>query len=257
MNVKLHTPKTLKSGSGLSSVKQFVLSIIATSISIALTFGTAAFLDHQKKESAKKEMVMMIINDFDQSIKLLEKADTLLHNASSLQQELAVHPEKFDSLGINGFIDVTSFMLSELEFPETTEKIFTSSIETFNTIGNVNFVNEVSSFYISRHRYQNLIQSKLKEEIEETGILQSINTLFNANFPLYSYSNWAFLQDMKEIRDRCVMMMNVNEEELAEFSQRHTTEHINPERKAQEQKMQEEMIEAMMLINEAQEKLKY
>ena len=62
---------------------------------------------------------------------------------------------------------------------------------------------------------------------------------------------------MKEIRDRCVMMMNVNEEELAEFSQQHTTEHINPERKAQEQKMQEEMIEAMMLINEAQEKLKY
>ena len=225
MNVKLHTPKTLKSGSGLSSVKQFVLSIIATSISIALTFGTAAFLDHQKKESAKKEMVMMIINDFDQSIKLLEKADTLLHNASSLQQELAVHPEKFDSLGINGFMDVTSFMLSELEFPETTEKIFTSSIETFNTIGNANFVNEVSSFYISRHRYQNLIQSKLK--------------------------------DMKEIRDRCVMMMNVNEKELAEFNQQHTTEHINPERKAQEQKMQEEMLEAMMLINEAQEKLKY
>ena len=85
----------------------------------------------------------------------------------------------------------------------------------------------------------------------------AINKLFNANFPLYSYTNWAFLQDMKEIRDRCVMMMNVNEEELAEFSQQHTTEHINPERKAQEQKMQEEMIEAMMLINEAQEKLKY
>lgn len=56
MNVKLHTPKTLKAGSGLSSAKQFLLSIVATSISIALTFGTAAFLDHKKKESAKKEM---------------------------------------------------------------------------------------------------------------------------------------------------------------------------------------------------------
>jgi hypothetical protein len=253
MNVKLHTPSTLKAGSGLSSFKQFLLSIVATTISIVLTFGTAAILDHNKKESAKKEMVMMVISDFDQTIEILQKADTVLRKASSAQLDLTTHPEHFDSLQ-SGFIEVASFIIHDQVFPETTEKIFTSSIETFNTIGNVNFVNEVSSFYISRHRYKDLIQSKLKEEIEETGVLQSINTLFNANFPLYSYTNWAFLQDMKEIRDRCVMMMNVNEEELAEFNQQHTTEHINPERKAQEQKMQEEMREAMMLINEAQEK---
>lgn len=43
MNVKLHTPKSLKSGSGMSSLKQLLLSLIATTISIVLTFGTAAF----------------------------------------------------------------------------------------------------------------------------------------------------------------------------------------------------------------------
>ena len=42
MNIKLHTPKSLKTGSGMASMKQFLLSIVATSISIALTFGTAA-----------------------------------------------------------------------------------------------------------------------------------------------------------------------------------------------------------------------
>ena len=49
MNVKLHTPKSLKAGSGLSSLKQFVLSLVATTISIVLTFGTAAVIDHKKK----------------------------------------------------------------------------------------------------------------------------------------------------------------------------------------------------------------
>ena len=32
MNIKLHTPKSLKMGSGMASLKQFLLSIVATSI---------------------------------------------------------------------------------------------------------------------------------------------------------------------------------------------------------------------------------
>ena len=46
MNIKLHTPKSLKTGSGMSSLKQFLLSLFATSVSIALTFGTAAIIDY-------------------------------------------------------------------------------------------------------------------------------------------------------------------------------------------------------------------
>ena len=41
MNIKLHTPKTLKNGSGMGSMKQFMLSLLATTVSIVLTFGTA------------------------------------------------------------------------------------------------------------------------------------------------------------------------------------------------------------------------
>lgn len=97
MNIKLHTPQSLKSGSGLSSIKQFFLSLIATTISIVLTFGTAAFIDYRKKEATKKEMVKMIIYDFDKTIEKIAYTDTALHEASQIQQELAVHPEYFDS----------------------------------------------------------------------------------------------------------------------------------------------------------------
>ena len=57
MNIKLHTPKSLANGSGLATVKQFLLSLVATTISIVLTFGTAYFVDKHKKESQKREMV--------------------------------------------------------------------------------------------------------------------------------------------------------------------------------------------------------
>ena len=58
MNIKLHTPKSLKNGSGMSSLKQFLLSLFATTVSIALTFGTAAVIDYHKQQKAKREIVM-------------------------------------------------------------------------------------------------------------------------------------------------------------------------------------------------------
>ena len=73
MNIKLHTPKSLKAGSGMSSVKQFLLSIFATSVSIALTFGTAAIIDYHAKQKAKREIVMMVMYDMYTSLSSIEK----------------------------------------------------------------------------------------------------------------------------------------------------------------------------------------
>lgn len=78
MNIKLHTPKSLKSGSGMSSWRQFLLSLLATTVSIALTFGTAAIIDNNKKQSEKREIVMMVMYD-------MKEADTA---SASKQQKL-------------------------------------------------------------------------------------------------------------------------------------------------------------------------
>ena len=44
----------------MSSLKQFLLSLLATIVSIALTFGTAAIIDYNKKQKEKREIVMMV-----------------------------------------------------------------------------------------------------------------------------------------------------------------------------------------------------
>ena len=54
MNIKLHTPKSLKAGSGMATMKQFLLSLLATTVSIVLTFGTAAIIDNNKKQKEKR-----------------------------------------------------------------------------------------------------------------------------------------------------------------------------------------------------------
>ena len=252
MNVKLHTPKTLKAGSGLTSVKQFLLSIVATSISIALTFGTAAVIDHHKKQQAKKEMVMMVINDFDKTIEILQKADTAFREASRAEQEVAIYPEKFDQLRNTFFLAVN---LSQESFPETIEKIFSTSIETFNTIGDVNFVNEVSSFYLNRQRYKSTVLDRFREDIEEKGIM-SLKTLLEVNFPEYAYLNWAFLQEMKDTRDKCMLMMNVSEKDMIKFSEHQTSYKVNSTGDSLNLEMLEEFQKAETLLFEAQEKLK-
>ena len=63
-------------------MQQFLLMLLATTISIVLTFGTSAFLDKRKKEAEKKEMVMMIIYDFDKTIEQVQHIDSAFHLAS-------------------------------------------------------------------------------------------------------------------------------------------------------------------------------
>lgn len=253
MNVKLHTPSTLKAGSGLSSTKQFFLSLIATTISIVLTFGTAAVIDHHKKVAAKKEMVMMVISDMDRTIELLEKADTLLRESCRLQQEIAIHPERYDSLCLR--ITPTFGWIYE-DFSEITEKIFTTSIETFNTIGDVNFVNEVSSFYLARRKYKEMVWDKLREDLEREPIAQSIMSLLNIGFPDFVINNRAFMIDMKNHRDKCMQMMHVSEKDMSKFNKRQESDVVNPDNDNVGLEMYEEYSNYNTILEQAKEKLK-
>lgn len=47
-----------------SGIKQFLLTLLATTFSIILTFGTSAIIDRRHKAAAKKEMVMMKTNKY-------------------------------------------------------------------------------------------------------------------------------------------------------------------------------------------------
>ena len=217
MNIKLHTPKSLKTGSGMSSLKQFLLSLFATSVSIALTFGTAAIIDYYAKQKAKREIVKTIIYDFDQTIKELEKADTLFSDAKRQQLLVAEHPEYFDSLRYS--LIQAGAKGCTLQFSEITEKIFSSSIETFITIGNANFITLVSEFYHSRNNYKKMVLDDLTEELKKQSPPESVGEFFRINYVEYAFNNYGFLSDMRNTRNKCMKLMDISEEEMKEFSE--------------------------------------
>lgn len=252
MNVKLHTPKSLKTGSGLSSTKQLLLSIIATTISIILTFGTAAVIDHNKKKAAKKVMVMTIIYDFNKTIEFMQEADSILREAKEMQMELATNPELFDSL----CVDFPLFMpWVDEDFSETTETIFSTSIETFNTISDVNFINEVSSFYMARHEYKETVLDKMREDIQKHPYRKSLKEMMSISFPNYLCDNWVFLEDMKYSRDRCMEMMKVSEKDMIKFSKKIPREENDLDESGYDLKLIQECDSCNSVIQRVRKKL--
>lgn len=153
MNIKLHTPKSLKNGSGMASWKQFLLSLLATTVSIVLTFGTAAIIDNNKKEKEKHEIVMMVLYDMYNTLQTIQEVDSNIREAIQLQRELAEDTTKFDmKMKVR-----MSLLLPINDFTKTTERIFSTSIETINTVGNVFFTENVADFYQGREYYEKMV----------------------------------------------------------------------------------------------------
>jgi hypothetical protein len=235
-----------------AGTKQFLLTLLATTFSIILTFGTSAIIDRRHKEAAKKEMVMMIIYDFDKTIEQLEDVSSAFQKAKRNQQELAFHPEYFDSLRFQ-FTD--AFKVIQMEFSETTENIFSSNIETFNTLGNVNFIHEVSSFYSMRHKYEENLLVGYKKEME-SGLMEPIGKFLEFDFPNYYFTNQLYLKELKSTRDLCMKMMKVSEDEMKEFSnQRIVNEDHGEDYGISNEQLIKEMFEEEEILKQAIEKL--
>ena len=232
--------------------KQFLLTLLATTFSIILTFGTSAIIDRRHKAAAKKEMVMMIIYDFDKTIEQLEDVSSAFQKAKRNQQELAFHPEYLDSLRFQ-FTD--AFKVIQMEFSETTENIFSSNIETFNTLGNVNFIHEVSSFYSMRHKYEEDLLVGYKKEME-SGSMEPIGKFLEFDFPNYYFTNQLYLKSLKSTRDLCMKMMKVSEDEMKEFSnQRIVNEDHGEDYGISNEQLIKEMFEEEEILKQAREKL--
>ena len=119
MNIKLHTPKSLKAGSGMATTKQFLLSLLATTVSIALTFGTAAIIDYNKKQKEKRAIAMMVMYDMYNTLESVARADSAFRLSLDYQRQIAEDTTRFDELKFQ-----LIHIIPRIDYTETTERIF-------------------------------------------------------------------------------------------------------------------------------------
>lgn len=213
MNIKLHTPKSLKMGSGMGTLKQLLMSIVATSISIALTFGTAYVVDTNKKEQAKREMVMMLMYDMSQSLDAVQQTGVELSSFFDAQVKLLANPDLFEKENIE-----LAVYIPQLDFTHTTENIFTSNIETINLLGNVLFVEKVSAFYALRENYQKAVVNEMQKNAAES--YESYDALAQLNTPTYITLAVAIQSQMQTCYNECRKLMDVSDDDISVFRQK-------------------------------------
>ena len=213
MNIKLHTPKSLKTGSGMSSIKQFLLSLFATSVSIALTFGTAAIIDYNAKQKSKREIVMMVMYDMYNSLQSMEKSDSNIHQAMDIQLQIAEDTTQYEQLRYQ----LIGRLMPRAEYTETTERIFSSSIETINTVGNVLFTENVAAFYQNRQIYKTLVCDSVLNEIRMTLPFSTLKGTLDFNYMFYALTSTGMLKDLQRLYAQCKQMMEVSDEEIEAY----------------------------------------
>lgn len=213
MKIKLHTPKRLKNGSGLSSLKQFLLSLFATTVSIALTFGTAAIIDNHKKQKEKREIVMMVMYDMYNSLESIKEADAKIRQSMEIQLQMAEDSTLFDKMRFQLLSHIPS-----IDYTETTERIFSSNIETINTVGNVLFTENVAEFYQKRQLYKTLVSDSIFNEIyRKDSPFLTLKSSLDFEYNGYAYLSIDFLQDLQTLFTQCRQMMKVTDEEIEAY----------------------------------------
>ena len=209
MDAKFKTPKFVTNTDSSSFVRELLITVLATTISIALTFGTAAIIDFYKKQSEKQEIVMMVMYDMYNSLESIEDCDSTITNAIEAQLQLAQDTTRFDEL-------YYTFLLScpYLDYTETIEHIFSSSIETINTVGNVLFTENVAEFYRFRSYYKTAVCDSLNSDLIKLAPTISVKNMLNFEYRNYAVMSVGFKISMQKLFWQCKQMMDVSDEEF-------------------------------------------
>ena len=252
MNIKLYTPKILKTDTGKHYMKQFLLSLIATTVSIALTFGTAAVIDHNKKQGEKREIVMMVMYDMYNSLQSIEKADSVLRESMHLQLEIAGDTTKFNTLRYQ-----LTHLIPRIDYTETTENIVSSNIETINTIGNVLFVENVAEFYQNRKMYKTEVCDSITQRYSIETPIHNLKKTLGFEYHFETMLSGYILLNMKNLFSQCKQMMDVTDKEIEVYKK----ERILMEKKmgdntVSKESIGKEIMQLQMKIEEAKKKQK-
>ena len=188
--------------------KNFLLSLLATTISIVLTFGITAIINHKNERKEKRELVMMVMYDMSNSLQEIESVNSNLRESFDLQIQIAEDTSLFD---YTTYLQLFS-MVPMLNYNETVEHIFSSSIESINTICNVLFVENVSEFYNLRRLYQTMICDSSKY-----GSFETLESVLDNDYSQFIFPSEMLYQRMKQSFVQCQQMMNISDEEIETY----------------------------------------
>lgn len=164
MNVKFKMPKFTRHLTNRTFWKELLLTILATTISIILTFGTAHVIEKRQKEKAGRQAAMMVIHDMDQTAEDMHKRAKAEESYFNMAQYVINNFDRIDAISEDTLITVFNYLLDYNFSPvnDSKEKIFHSSQDSWRNINNTNFIDLVQEFYYNRRYYDELFKNDMR-----------------------------------------------------------------------------------------------
>ena len=227
--------------------KSVLTSVLGTTISILLTFGTSALIERKVKADVQRQTAMMVIHDIDVCVAQMEEMAKDEEERNNAVQYVLAHQDQIATLPEDTIL-LAMLMLANYNdnhtiFDNAKENIFKSSQDIWSNLDNMAFIDNMEKFYRERKEMESLISKSptftkpitfdewnqiqigskannyridyaalLKEKLKDRKVQFNID---NSTARTRFYRECA--QKWRNISDRNKFIMNISDEELAEY----------------------------------------
>ena len=154
--------------------KDFVVAILATTVSIVLTFGTGRLVERNNQKKERRLTALMVMSSIESFARNLDEAAKGWDRMDSVAVWLLRLPiDEVARLGDDPFEEAVQevFEARIIRHDNTAETIFSSNIDTWKNLGSFQFVDNVGACFSQ----MNWIEEKNnKDALEYSGHLERI-----------------------------------------------------------------------------------
>ena len=113
MKINLRTIQKKKIKGGQSMLKEMAMTIIATTISIILTFGSSSIIEKRQKEMNRRQTVMMVIHDIENNIEQVKGWKSGEEYQITLMHYVQNHLDEIELLPLDTLKEVYDYLLQD------------------------------------------------------------------------------------------------------------------------------------------------
>ena len=252
MNIRFRMPRLWDDIRFQGTFKEILLSTIATTISIILTFGTAHYVEEKGKRATARQTAMMVIHDMENNIVGFQNMAKDEQKYREMTQYVMEHISEMNSIDIDTLWQVYNYIAASTDqvklytLDESSERLFLSSQESWKNIDNATFIDEVQLFYTGRHEIYDYLNSSVQwkkpissqvlyqHQLNREDGLSDVPQLLKEVLPskeVRFYLNYStgrqsqlngFVEHFQHISNVCKFAMGITDEELEDYVQSRT-----------------------------------
>ena len=234
-----------------SWAKELLMTFVGATLSIILTFGTAHFVEERQNRREGRQTAMMVIHDMENTVEIFRKYASEDEHSFTTSQYVRENMHRLDSIPDDSLLIFVQYVTrsagSDYSYDESCERTFLSSQEAWKNINNAAFIDVVQYFYhyrriiytmmqedylfekpITNREFHQLLLENQEQKWAEGTFYQHCVERFRKRSDVDLYVSYSYFrrnhynqyaEAFRTMANRCKFMMNISDEELAQYVQ--------------------------------------